>query len=167
MPNSCTVLVSSLEETSALACAVGSYLCPSDIILLSGDLGAGKTHFSQALAKSLGITEQLTSPTFNIVLEYHNPQARLPLFHFDLYRLNHADELDDIGFFEICESEGVSCIEWADKFLDAMPEDHLDINIQYDEQGTRYFTFTAQGERWKHDFPALIEELKACSFGDC
>lgn len=163
MPNSCTVLVSSLEGTSALACVVESYVRPSDVILLSGDLGAGKTHFSQALAKSLGIREQLTSPTFNIVLEYHDAQARLPLFHFDLYRLNHADELDDIGFFELCESGGVSCIEWADKFLDAMPEDHLDINIQYDEQGIRYFSLSAHGERWEHEFPALIEELKAQS----
>ncbi|MDD5805802.1 MAG: tRNA (adenosine(37)-N6)-threonylcarbamoyltransferase complex ATPase subunit type 1 TsaE [Eggerthellales bacterium] len=113
----------SVEDTQDLAAAFAQASCPGDVILLVGDLGAGKTHFTQGFARGLGVTETPTSPTFNLVCEYHS--GRLPLYHFDLYRLDDPEELEDIDYFGILEADGVSCVEWGDKFEDAAPDDYL------------------------------------------
>ena len=99
----------SVEETQQLARAISERVQPGDVILLVGDLGAGKTHFTQGFAAGLGIAEVPTSPTFNLVCEYHD--GRLPLYHFDLYRLEEPEELEDIDYYGITEGDGVSLVD--------------------------------------------------------
>lgn len=116
-----------------------------DCIVLNGDLGAGKTQFSKGFAQGLGVDDDVTSPTFNILLEYVGDE--LPLLHFDLYRLEEEDELTDIDFFGLLESGGVSLIEWGDKFPDAMPDERLDVEITVDQDGTRVIAASGCGAR--------------------
>ncbi|MBO4365021.1 MAG: tRNA (adenosine(37)-N6)-threonylcarbamoyltransferase complex ATPase subunit type 1 TsaE, partial [Eggerthellaceae bacterium] len=101
-------------DTKQLASTLGPFLRAGDIIMLNGDLGAGKTQFVQGVADSLGVLANVVSPTFNIVLEYQGRE--MPLYHFDLYRLESRDQLEDIGYWDILEGDGVSFIEWGDKF---------------------------------------------------
>lgn len=126
-PSSC------VEETKRMAGMLAAFVQAGDCIELSGDLGAGKTQFVQGLAAGLGISAQVISPTFNILLTY--PDGRVPLFHFDLYRLDDALELEDIGFYDVLEDEGVVCIEWGDKFPDALPDDRLIVRILTQDAG--------------------------------
>lgn len=114
--------------TKAVAGVLAQVLQPGTVVTLDGDLGAGKTQFTQGLAAGLGISGSVTSPTFNLMIAYDD--GRLPLYHFDLYRLNDEDELEDIGFYETIEDAGVSCVEWASKFPDAMPDDRLEICLE-------------------------------------
>ncbi len=115
---------SSVEETQACAAALAGVLDAGAVVTLDGDLGAGKTHFTQGLAAALGVAQAVTSPTFNLVVEYTD--GRLPLYHFDLYRLDSPCQLEDLAFYEYVEGDGVSCIEWASKFPEEMPEDRLE-----------------------------------------
>ena len=126
----------STEETIELGCVLARLLRADDVVLLSGDLGAGKTQFAKGVARGLGVDAEVTSPTFNILLEYVGDE--LPLLHFDLYRLDDAGELEDIDFFGVLESGGVSLVEWGDKFGEAMPDEYLDVRILVaaDEQRT-------------------------------
>lgn len=117
----------STEETIELGRVLARLLRADDVVLLSGDLGAGKTQFAKGVARGLGVDAEVTSPTFNILLEYVGDE--LPLLHFDLYRLNDAGELEDIDFFGVLESGGVSLVEWGDKFGEAMPDEYLDVRI--------------------------------------
>lgn len=117
--------------TKQLAATLAAHLRPNDVIVLKGDLGAGKTQFVQGVAEGLGIKAQVTSPTFNILITYEG--GRLPLYHFDLYRLESEEELDDIGFYEMIESEGASFLEWGDKFPAALPYSYLEIDILKDD----------------------------------
>ncbi len=109
-------------ESAAQTMAAGEALAPllvaGDVVLLSGDLGAGKTQFAKGVAEGLGVVEPVTSPTFNILLVH---QGRLPLYHFDLYRLEHADELEDLDYYATLESDGVCLVEWGDRFTEAAP----------------------------------------------
>lgn len=118
---------SCVEDTKRMAGKLAACVRTGDCIELSGDLGAGKTQFVQGLAAGLGISAQVISPTFNILLTY--PDGRIPLFHFDLYRLDDALELEDIGFYDVLEDEGIVCIEWGDKFPDALPDDRLIVRL--------------------------------------
>ena len=104
----------SADETRAVGREFASCLKPGDVVLLSGDLGAGKTQFVQGIAAGLGVAETPISPTFNIVLSYSS--GRMPLHHFDLYRLDSLQQLEDIGVAEYVESDGVCLVEWAEKF---------------------------------------------------
>lgn len=108
----------SVEETAALGERLASRLVPGDLIAFSGDLGAGKTVFTGGIAKGLGITGYVTSPTFTIVNEYL--QGRLPLFHFDLYRLSSEDELFDIGWEDYLSRNGICVVEWSENAPEAM-----------------------------------------------
>jgi tRNA threonylcarbamoyladenosine biosynthesis protein TsaE len=98
-----------------------------DVIALSGGLGAGKTALVQGVAAALGVTGHVPSPTFNILLVH---RAVLPLYHFDLYRLERAEQLVDVDFYETLESDGVVAIEWADRFPSELPDDRLDVAIE-------------------------------------
>lgn len=125
----------SAEETKAAAKLLGDVCQAGDVIALDGDLGAGKTQFTQGLALGLGIESPVTSPTFNLVEEYD--QGRLVLYHFDLYRLEAPEELEDIDFYGITEAGGVSCIEWASKFEDELPDDRLELYIEVTGETSR------------------------------
>ena len=117
--------------TKQLAATLAAHLRPNDVIALIGDLGAGKTQFVQGVADGLGVKAQVPSPTFNIQINYNG--GRLPLHHFDLYRLEQEEELDDIGFFDTIEDGGVSFLEWGDKFAEALPYSYLEIEILKDD----------------------------------
>ena len=117
-------------RTAEAGRALAALLAPDDVLSLSGDLGAGKTCLVQGIAAGLGITGHVASPTFNILLVH---RGRLTLNHMDLYRLDRADQLEDIDFFATLESGGVTAIEWGDKFPASMPEDRLEIAIRRGE----------------------------------
>ena len=106
------------EETEAIGRKIAAKLLPGDIIAYYGDLGAGKTAFTRGLAAGLGVTEQVTSPTYTIVNEYLS--GRMPLFHFDMYRLDSADDLFDIGWEDYLARGGVCAVEWSENVEDAL-----------------------------------------------
>lgn len=133
------------EATKQLASTLAPYLHPGDVVVLEGDLGAGKTQFVQGIAEGLGINAAVTSPTFNILLQYAG--GRIPLYHFDLYRLEESAELEDVAFYETLEADGVSFIEWGSKFPEAMPFGYLEIRIGIDEEGFRVIKAHALGVR--------------------
>lgn len=134
-----------VEETQRIAAALAKVVVPGTVIALEGDLGAGKTHFTQGLARGLGVGEAVTSPTFNVMSVYD--QGQLPLYHFDLYRLEDALELEDIAFYDYVEADGVSCIEWAAKFPEEIPAQALWISITTREDNVRSIEVrTASGE---------------------
>ena len=135
----------STEATKQLAGTLAPLLRAGDVILLSGDLGAGKTQFVQGVAAQLGVAGAVTSPTFNIMVSYE--QAALPLYHFDLYRLEHPDELEDIGYFETIDGDGASFVEWGEKFPEALPYGYLEVVLESDERGIRTVWAHAFGER--------------------
>lgn len=106
------------SETEAVGEALAATLSPGAVIAFTGDLGAGKTAFTRGLARGLGISERVTSPTFTIVNEYEG--GRLPLFHFDMYRLESSEELFDIGWEDYLRRGGVCAVEWSEKVADAL-----------------------------------------------
>ena len=140
-----TVVTRSPEETSGLAERLGTEVEAGTVLCLVGDLGAGKTLFTQGFAKGLGVTGEVTSPTFALMNQYC---GRLPVTHFDLYRLEREEELDEIGFYEYAEDDrGVVLIEWADKFPDALPEPHIRLEIERGEtENERRLAFSATEE---------------------
>lgn len=126
------------SETRRFGLSLASQLMPGDIVCLTGDLGTGKTALTKAIAEGLGVTETIVSPTFNIVKEYHS--GRLPLYHFDVYRLGSPEELFEIGAREYFFGEGVCVIEWADLIADEIPEGSRLIDISYgEEEGERIY----------------------------
>jgi tRNA threonylcarbamoyladenosine biosynthesis protein TsaE len=133
----------SSEETSAFAIRLGEQLKPQDVITLEGDLGAGKTTFTKGLAKGLGITRNVNSPTFTIIKEYH---GRLPLYHMDVYRL--ADSEEDLGFDEYFEGDGVTVVEWATLIQDQLPDARLAIHIYYEGESKRQIVLRPIGQRY-------------------
>jgi len=120
-------LTKSAAETRGLGGRLAEKLTPGAVIAFSGDLGAGKTAFTSGLAAGLGIAERVTSPTFTIVNEYEG--GRLPLFHFDLYRLNSSEELFDIGWEDYLARNGVCAVEWSERAEDLLEEDTIRVHI--------------------------------------
>ena len=125
------------EETEALGERLGKILTPGTILAYRGDLGAGKTAFTRGLARGLGCTEQVTSPTYTIVNEYLG--GRLPLFHFDMYRLRSSDDLFDIGWDDYLERNGICAVEWSENVADAM-EDPVTVTIEKTGENSRRIT---------------------------
>ena len=124
-------ITNSPEETEDLGCRLGRTLCPGAVVAFTGDLGAGKTAFTRGLARGLGITQNVTSPTFTIVNEYEG--GRLPLFHFDLYRLGGWEELFDIGWEDYLARGGVCAVEWSERAEDALEEEPVWVDIRRGE----------------------------------
>lgn len=147
------------EDTARLARLIGERVPEGMIFCLDGDLGAGKTLFVQNMALGMGITEEVTSPTFTLMNVYG---GEIPLFHFDLYRLEQEFELEDIGFHDyVFDPEGAVVIEWADKFVDSLPEDYVLIEIHRmgeDEENKRLLSFSMRGEIFEAFFRE-VEEL--------
>ena len=118
------------EETRTLGEELAKKANPGDVYTLIGDLGVGKTIFTQGFAKGLGITEQVNSPTFTIVQVYD--EGRMPFYHFDVYRIADVDEMDEIGYEDYIYGEGVSLIEWANLIEEILPESYTRITIEKD-----------------------------------
>ena len=121
-------VTSSPAETEALGEKLGKIVPAGAVIAYTGDLGAGKTAFTRGLARGLGLTDRVTSPTFTIVNEYEG--GRLPLFHFDMYRLGSSDELYDIGWEDYLSRDGVCAVEWSEIVDDALEEDAIRVDIR-------------------------------------
>ncbi len=134
-----TFTSNSVAETIAFARDWARQLAPNDVVGLVGDLGAGKTHFVKGLLEGLESAEDATSPTFTLVHEYRS--GRLPIFHFDFYRLNQPAELVGIGFDDYLEEGGVAVIEWADRFAEVLPKRTRWIRLEIgDDASTRTIT---------------------------
>lgn len=144
--------MNSLEETTALALELGRRAEAGMVITLDGDLGAGKTTFTQSFAKGLGVTRHVNSPTFTIMKVY---TGRLPLYHMDVYRLEGSG--DDIGLEEYLNGEGVAVVEWSELIADSLPPERLAITITRTGDDSRRFKLTPIGER----YITLCEGLKS------
>jgi tRNA threonylcarbamoyladenosine biosynthesis protein TsaE len=120
----------SVDETRLLGGAVAELSRPGDLVLLSGELGAGKTAFTQGFGRALGIEGPITSPTFTLV---HRYEGRLELNHLDVYRLDQLAEVTDLGLAELLDDGGVTVIEWGDVIAPVLPADYLEINLAYGE----------------------------------
>lgn len=135
----------SVDETIAAGRRLGLAALPGDCVALCGDLGAGKTQFTKGVADGLGMDEVITSPTFNIVYEYEG--GRLPLYHFDLYRLDSEQQLDDIGYWDLLEAEGLCVLEWGDRFPLALPDNTLRVTFSLAQDGARRLEFEGASPR--------------------
>ena len=142
--------ISNLEDTQALAQKLAGIVEPQDTITLEGDLGAGKTTFTQAFAKGLGITRTVNSPTFTIMKQYN---GRIPLNHLDVYRLEDSDE--DLGWDEIFYGDAVTVVEWAHLIERDLPNERLAIEIRRVDENARVITLIPYGKRYE----LLCEEL--------
>ena len=132
------------KDTYELGEKIGQMAKPGMVISLTGDLGVGKTVFTQGLAKGLGIEEPVNSPTFTIVQVYE--EGRLPLHHFDVYRIGDIEEMDEIGYEDYFYGEGVCLIEWADLIREILPEQMCRVTIEKDlEKGFDYRKITLEG----------------------
>ena len=142
--------VHALEETQELALKLAELVAPQDTITLEGDLGAGKTTFTQSFAKGLGIKRNVNSPTFTIMKQY---EGRIPLNHLDVYRLEDSDE--DLGWDEIFYGDAVTVVEWAHLIEEDLPKERLAIEITRIDDTSRKFLFKPMGEKYVR----LCEEL--------
>ena len=115
------------KETEKLGEAIGRTAAPGMVIALIGDLGTGKTTLTKSIARGLGVTETVTSPTFNIIREYKS--GRIPLYHFDVYRIADPDEMFELGYEEYFYGDGICVVEWADIIEELLPEDAVIIHI--------------------------------------
>lgn len=132
------------EETFALGKKIGEMARPGEIYTLTGDLGVGKTVFTQGVAAGLGITEPVSSPTFTIIQEYDS--GRLPFYHFDVYRIGDIEEMDEIGYDDYFFGQGICLIEWANLIEEILPENRREIVIEKDlEKGFDYRRITITG----------------------
>ena len=125
----------SVAETQALGAALAKQLEPDDVLLMLGDMGAGKSEFTRGLARGLGVTGYVTSPTFTI-MQLHD-SGRLPLYHFDWYRLESAEELFEMGMDEYLGGDGIAVVEWAERCPEVVPEGSIHIRIEVTGEETR------------------------------
>ena len=134
------------EETFEIGKQLGMEAKPGEVYCLDGDLGVGKTVFTQGFASGLGITEPVNSPTFTIVQQYE--EGRLPLYHFDVYRIGDVEEMDEIGYEDCFYGEGVCLIEWSTLIQEILPEDAIHITIEKDlEKGFDYRRIQMEREK--------------------
>ena len=135
------LMIKNEEDTKKTGIEIGRRVKAGTVIALSGDLGTGKTALTKAVAEGLGVKEVITSPTFNIVKQYET--GRLPLYHFDVYRIGDVDEMYELGYEEFFFGSGVSIVEWVDLIEDIIPEDAVRIEIEYGEkEGERIYKCT-------------------------
>jgi tRNA threonylcarbamoyladenosine biosynthesis protein TsaE len=136
------------EETAAFGRGLGALLFPGAVVALVGPLGAGKTHLVRAIAEGLDIADSraVTSPTFVLIQEY---PARLPIYHFDAYRLRSAVEFAELGVDEYFQGAGVCLVEWADRVAECLPADHLHITLVVSGETRRHVTLVGRGPRYE------------------
>jgi tRNA threonylcarbamoyladenosine biosynthesis protein TsaE len=155
-----TITTSSDTATQAVGRALAPQVAAGDVVVLSGDLGAGKTQLTKGLAVGLGVAEPVTSPTFNILLVHG---GRIPLYHLDLYRLERAEQLDDIDYWSTIEADGVSVVEWGDRFAEAVPEQCVVVRIHITGDEDRTLEIEPHGAR---GFALAREWVAACAAVD-
>jgi tRNA threonylcarbamoyladenosine biosynthesis protein TsaE len=149
---------SSVDDTRKLAGELAGVAKPGDVILLAGDLGAGKTAFVQGFARALGVAEQVTSPTFTLVRSY---EGRLPIVHVDVYRLDHLQEVFELGFSELLDEGAVALIEWGDMIEPVVPADFLEVRIELGEaDDERHLHLRTVGPSWAPRAVALTRLLE-------
>jgi tRNA threonylcarbamoyladenosine biosynthesis protein TsaE len=148
-----TAHTTSVEQTRLLGGAVAELSRPGDLVLLSGEMGAGKTAFTQGFGKALGIDEPITSPTFTLAHQY---EGRLTLHHLDVYRLDQMSEVTDLGLAELLDGGGVTVIEWGEVIAPVLPGDYLEIHLSYGpEDDEREVTLRIVGGRTQARVRAL------------
>lgn len=162
--------LASPEATRALGVCLGRVLQAGDVLILTGDLGAGKTCLTGGVAQGLGDDSAVTSPTFTIMAVHD--QGRIPLYHFDLYRLTSAEELDDVGIYDVLEADGACLIEWGEAYTDELGDERLDVTLTREAVGAgeeagepaRMLRAAAHGQRAEEllaAWDAAVQELIA------
>ena len=152
------IVSNSAEQTRKIGMKLGKLAAAGDVILLVGPLGAGKTCLTQGIARGLGIDEYTASPSFVLVREY---RGKLPLYHIDLYRLDRIEEVTQLGLDDYLYSNGVCVVEWADKGLSVLPEEHLLIEMQIVSPMKRKLSFMPRGTRYLE----MLSKLKSARRG--
>jgi tRNA threonylcarbamoyladenosine biosynthesis protein TsaE len=148
----------SASATKEVAAAIAELARSGDVILLTGDLGAGKTTFAQGFGAGLGVAENITSPTFTLARQY---AGRLPLHHLDVYRLEQMEEVLDLGLPELLDDDGVVLIEWGDVVAPALPADYLVVRLMLgDDDDERRIEFAAIGPSWSNRARSLTTSVK-------
>jgi len=156
----------SVDATRALGSAIAELARPGDLVLLAGDLGAGKTALVQGFGLGLGVTDTITSPTFTLAREYEN--GRLTLLHLDVYRLEQLEEVYDIGLPEMLDEGAVTLIEWGDAIIPAVPADYLEIRLTFgDADDDRQLVLQAVGPGWSSRNRALNQALAPWTEAPC
>lgn len=153
----------SADDTRELAAAIAGVVKTGDVILLAGDLGAGKTTFTQGFGRALGVTEPITSPTFTL-MNHYAARDDLTVIHADVYRLDHLQEIVDLGLNELVDERAVALVEWGDVAEPVLPKDFLEIRIAYsatdaDTDDTRTFELRPVGPSWSARARALAEAV--------
>lgn len=152
-----TAATTSVDDTRDLAAAVASLARPGDLVVLAGDLGSGKTAFAQGFARGLGVDEPVTSPAFVLVRTY---AGRIPLVHLDVYRLDHMQELVDLGIAELLDDGAVTLVEWGDAVTPALPSDFLEVRLEPgDSDDDRRLRLRSVGPAWPPRAEALRRAL--------
>src|SRR5437879_3434078 len=148
MDNGVEIIVSDLAGTEAWGRRLAGVLFGGAVVALIGPLGAGKTHLVRAIAEGLGIADSrlVSSPTFVLIQEY---SARLPIYHFDAYRLHSVGEFSDLGAHEYFEGKGVCLVEWADRVEDVLSKEHLRVTLQITGETSRRIILEGRGERYE------------------
>jgi tRNA threonylcarbamoyladenosine biosynthesis protein TsaE len=150
----------SVEQTRDLGATLAELARPGDLVLLAGDLGAGKTAFAQGFGRGLGVPGPITSPTFTLAREYEG--GRLRLHHLDVYRLEQLEEVLDVGLPELLDDDAVTLIEWGDTITRALPRDYLEVRITFgDGDEDRMFELTPFGSSWQARMRAVGIALAA------
>lgn len=155
--DSLTVTSHSAEQTRRLGAMLGRLAQGNEIVLLSGNLGTGKTHLVQGIAFGLGVKEYACSPSFMIAREYH---GRLNLYHLDLYRLDHIEEIVDLGLDEYFRTDSVCAIEWAEKGSGVLPVDNLTIELEHSGPDDRKITFCPQSDHYRRLVGKLRDSME-------
>jgi len=147
------IKINGLEETKGFGIKLGKLLNSGDILCLNGDLGAGKTTLTKSIGIGLGVTDYITSPTFALINEY---EGRVPVYHFDVYRLENVEDLYDLGFDDYFYGKGISIIEWADKIEKLLPEERIVLDIEKGkDENSRVINITGYG----NSYSRVIKEL--------
>jgi tRNA threonylcarbamoyladenosine biosynthesis protein TsaE len=167
-----SLVAPSLAATHAVAATVAACCRPGDIVVLAGEMGAGKTAFAQGFGKALGVAEPITSPTFTLVQSYSTPAGQF--HHADVYRLEQLNEVADLALGELAEFRGIVVVEWGD-VVSAALGDHLEVRLGLVDDITgdldsiadqqRRIAITPSGRSWAQRWPALAEHLKALDLG--
>jgi tRNA threonylcarbamoyladenosine biosynthesis protein TsaE len=155
--NHLEIISHSPEQTQTFGTRIGELALPGDIFLLVGGLGAGKTCLTQGIAWGLDIKEYAVSPSFVVIRELH---GRLPLYHIDFYRLDHLEEIAELGLDDYLYGNGVCVVEWAEKGLSLLPQEHLLIEMSYLSDTERSLKLKPGGKRYRQ----IVAQLKQCNW---